>query len=180
MILSVKVLWNKPLWQGFGCPISVTATNFHQIYIHRNNSIWSFLPFKSLYATRKQCHTPWFCQSKHQCTTPRRHCSPMPCLILSTDCGVLIVDQIYLVIPDPRRFPDADDLAWWQHLHLRNWGMTYRDEYITSTEEKKLALVWFQFDRGSLSISSPYTIEAPQRYHDTIAVQATQSRCHNL
>jgi hypothetical protein len=30
-----------------------------------------------------------------------------PCLILSTDCGVLIVDQIYLVIPDPRRFPDA-------------------------------------------------------------------------
>jgi hypothetical protein len=27
--------------------------------------------------------------------------------ILSTDGGVLIIDQICLVIPDPRRFPDA-------------------------------------------------------------------------
>ena len=30
-----------------------------------------------------------------------------PCQVLSTDCGVLIVDQIYLVIPDPCRFPDG-------------------------------------------------------------------------
>jgi len=30
-----------------------------------------------------------------------------PGQILSTDGGVLIVDQIYLVIPDPRRFPHA-------------------------------------------------------------------------
>ena len=28
--------------------------------------------------------------------------------ILSTDGGVLIIDQICLVIPDPRRFPDVD------------------------------------------------------------------------
>jgi len=28
--------------------------------------------------------------------------------ILSTDGGVLIIDQICLVIPDPRRFPDAE------------------------------------------------------------------------
>jgi hypothetical protein len=37
--------------------------------------------------------------------------------ILSTDGGVLIIDQICLVIPDPRRFPDVN---YWHTMRTRS------------------------------------------------------------
>jgi hypothetical protein len=40
--------------------------------------------------------------------------------ILSTDSGVLIIDQICLVIPDPRRFPDAPGSEFSINLDIVN------------------------------------------------------------
>ena len=46
--------------------------------------------------------------------------------ILSTDGGVLIIDQICLVIPDPRRFPDI--LSFNQTVTLCPYGLYYDAE----------------------------------------------------
>jgi len=45
-----------------------------------------------------------------------------PGQILSTDGGVLIVDQICLVIPDPRRFPDVNHPL---HFHRTSWNRSW-------------------------------------------------------